>query len=397
MTLDFSLKFLTKMVMVNMYKLMDCKATQPTVTATKKTTTKATKAWEAPVKKSLEVQLKRPTPKSPVSGSNPTPMMSTEASAEVSPPIHPPMLLPPGEGLLPSPPTESRPSSPPSAPPSPPPALPCPPPPLSLPPPLPPYSPMGSLYQPSPPLSPAVFRANSPQSSRIASRLATPDDTLDVMEFVTPEDGEDGTVMASKQGKHLKENNGRKESSGHARGSNKDTGESLSTAKDKKQVVECGDDDASGPDTSGRAKRRKVSKEKDTAATPSNTERPPQLDLPKDAPKWAVNAIKLFKWEDVPQWLLQLVKTWINFETHKKNWKHTGKLSAMDRPKPVDRFHLQAVKSSVDPVKDFESKFWLWWSQLQPEFQQHDESDIALALDNEGRPDTTSEGNWEML
>ncbi|PBK83699.1 hypothetical protein ARMGADRAFT_1089139 [Armillaria gallica] len=312
--------------------------------------------------------------------------MSTEASAEVSPPIHPPMLLPPGEGPLPSPPTESRPSSSPSAPPSPPPAPPCPPPPSSPPPPPPP--------------------ANSPQSSRIASRPATPDDTLDVMEFVTPEDGGDGTVTASKQGKRLKENDGRKESSGHARGSNKDTGKSSSTAKDKKRVAECGDDDTSGPGTSGRAKRRKVSKDKDTAATPSNTERPPRLDLPKDAPKWAVNAIKLFKQEDVPQQLLQLVETWINFETCKKNWLHTGKLSTMDRPKPVgnwinhartDHFHLQAVKSGVDPVKDFESKFWLWWSQLQPEFWQRDESDIALALDNKGWPDTTSEGDWEIL
>ncbi|PBK81383.1 hypothetical protein ARMGADRAFT_1039320 [Armillaria gallica] len=127
---------------------------------------------------------------------------------------------------------------------------------------------------------------------------------------------------------------------------------------------------------------------------------PLKLDLPEDAPKWAMNTIKMFKCQDVPERFLQLAETWIKFETREKNWEHTGKLSTVDRPKPIanwincvqmDRFHLQAVKSGVDPVKDFESKFWSWWSQLQPNFQQRDESDVTLALIHEGRPDTKSE------
>ncbi len=48
-------------------------------------------------------------------------------------------------------------------------------------------------------------------------------------------------------------------------------------------------------------------------------------------------------------------------------------------------------------MKDFELKFCLWWSQLQPNFWQHDKSDVTLALDYEGRSDTKSEGNREML
>ncbi len=128
--------------------------------------------------------------------------------------------------------------------------------------------------------------------------------------------------------------------------------------------------------------------------------------LPNNAPGWAISTINLFKQEKVPECLLLLVEKWIEFETHKKDWGHSGKLSAVDCPKPMadwincawtEHFHLQAPMSGVDPVRDFESNFWLWWSQLQPEFCQCDESEVVLALDHEGHADGKTEGDWNML
>lgn len=55
------------------------------------------------------------------------------------------------------------------------------------------------------------------------------------------------------------------------------------------------------------------------------------------------------------------------------------------------------MRDGVDPVQEFSTKFWLWWSQLQPDFCQRDESDISLAVDEEGHPDRNSNGDWEAL
>lgn len=51
----------------------------------------------------------------------------------------------------------------------------------------------------------------------------------------------------------------------------------------------------------------------------------------------------------------------------------------------------------MDPVKEFETKFWMWWSQLQPEYHARDESNVMLLMGEDGRPDRCSEGSWEAL
>ncbi len=143
-----------------------------------------------------------------------------------------------------------------------------------------------------------------------------------------------------------------------------------------------------------------------TAMKTTNAGNPPQLVLPNNALGWAISTVNLFKQEKVPERLLCLVEKWIEFETHEKDWGHSGKLSVVEHPKPMadwinharmECFRLQAPTSGVNPVRDFESKFWLWWSQLQPEFCQRDESEVVLALDHEGHADGKTEGDWSML
>ncbi|PBK65754.1 hypothetical protein ARMSODRAFT_1022184 [Armillaria solidipes] len=60
-----------------------------------------------------------------------------------------------------------------------------------------------------------------------------------------------------------------------------------------------------------------------------------KLELPPDAPKWAVNAIKLFQREEVSVSFLQLVEKWITFEVKEDSWDDGGRLSAMDCPRPI--------------------------------------------------------------
>lgn len=62
---------------------------------------------------------------------------------------------------------------------------------------------------------------------------------------------------------------------------------------------------------------------------------PPKLDLPENALKWAVDAVKLFKHQEVLERFLWLVKKWYHFEVSEQNWGHGGKFGTVDRPKPV--------------------------------------------------------------
>ncbi|PBK59165.1 hypothetical protein ARMSODRAFT_1027662 [Armillaria solidipes] len=405
-----------------------------TTTKVKKTITKTTKAArEAPVKKSSEVRLEKPAtdasqPAAPSSDlakvSNPA---APSNSPTPSPPTDPPQLpspssqadlepnAPPLPSMVPAGPAEGSNPTAPSPPTDPPqPAGPT-------------EASLGSPSSPpplSPPLSPAVSRAGSPQSSRIPSRPATPDEGLDAARFVTPKDASDAeaedpeptrsvnTGTASKPTKQPKNTgDGEQQQGGRTRRTNAPTTKTSSAPKGGKRGAEHGGDEEAGVSSSPRArKKRKVTGDRtvtpEHAASSASAESSPQLVLPDDAPKWAISAVNLFKREDVPVCLLQLCEKWIEFETRESNWAHSGKLSAVDRPKPIgdwinrartERFRLQAPKSGVDPVRDFEAKFWLWWSQLQPEFRQRDESEVTLALDHEGHADRKSEGDWGML
>ncbi|PBK66652.1 hypothetical protein ARMSODRAFT_977230 [Armillaria solidipes] len=59
------------------------------------------------------------------------------------------------------------------------------------------------------------------------------------------------------------------------------------------------------------------------------------------------------------------------------------------------KFQLQPVPKGIDPVKEFGSKFWAWWSNLQPDFRPKD--DDLLELDEDGCPLRMLDGNWDDM
>lgn len=127
------------------------------------------------------------------------------------------------------------------------------------------------------------------------------------------------------------------------------------------------------------------------------------LRLPDKAPKWAVEALGTFKRERVSPQFSHLVNLWVQFEIQER-FVGSSKFGASQRPQAVHNwiargrastFHLQPVPKGVDPVTEFEDKFWAWWASLQPEGCLRD--DELLETDEDGQPSRVFEGDWESM
>lgn len=131
-----------------------------------------------------------------------------------------------------------------------------------------------------------------------------------------------------------------------------------------------------------------------------------KLSMLEKAPLWAKNSLDLFQFDSPLPEFVALLQKWIDFEQTKK-WASKGKFGAITRPQAVHdwisharpkTFQLQAVVSGVNTVEEFQTKFWAWWSVLQPEFRQRaDDEDTMLARDEDGRPDRRREGDWGVM
>ncbi|PBK83202.1 hypothetical protein ARMGADRAFT_1038007 [Armillaria gallica] len=127
------------------------------------------------------------------------------------------------------------------------------------------------------------------------------------------------------------------------------------------------------------------------------------LRLPDKAPKWAVEALGTFQQEGVLPQFSQLVNLWVQFKIQEQ-FAGSSKFGTLQHPQAIHNwiaqghastFHLQAVPKGVDPVKEFEDKFWAWWASLQPE--GHPRDDILLETDEDGQPSRVFEGDWESM
>ncbi|SJL08344.1 uncharacterized protein ARMOST_11707 [Armillaria ostoyae] len=97
--------------------------------------------------------------------------------------------------------------------------------------------------------------------------------------------------------------------------------------------------------------------------------------LPCVAPRWAVDGLATLTCELTPPEFSCLVNLWIRYEK-KENFRESAMFSTYQCPQAVrdwiarghsPKFCLQPVPKGVDPVKEFDGKFWAWWSSLQPE------------------------------
>ncbi|PBK60001.1 hypothetical protein ARMSODRAFT_1027009 [Armillaria solidipes] len=101
--------------------------------------------------------------------------------------------------------------------------------------------------------------------------------------------------------------------------------------------------------------------------------------LPHVAPWWAVDGLKenfrelaMFGTYQCPQ----AIRDWI----------------ACSR---LPKFHLQPVPKGVDPVKEFDGKFWAWWSSLQ--LESRPQSNGLLEMGEDGRPLKGVDDDWDLL
>ncbi|PBK81129.1 hypothetical protein ARMGADRAFT_1091557 [Armillaria gallica] len=211
----------------------------------------------------------------------------------------------------------------------------------------PPLLPLSGSPLPPLPLPPINGMASRSVSSRIASQPAMPanepDDAMLADLSLKVKDA------ASSNSKRSKDDRSGKQATS-AKKTKKDMVVELGEPKGRKRRPEHEDGDDVEVTISQKAtKKSRLSKpmSKSTSDNPLSepmpnaaiktpmVKEPPKLDLPEDAPKWAMNTIKMFKCQNIPERFLQLAETWIKFKTHKKNWEHTGKLSTVDHPKPI--------------------------------------------------------------
>ncbi|PBK63844.1 hypothetical protein ARMSODRAFT_839406, partial [Armillaria solidipes] len=124
---------------------------------------------------------------------------------------------------------------------------------------------------------------------------------------------------------------------------------------------------------------------------------------PVKAPKWTVAALATFKREKAPPQFTRLVNLWIQFEIQ-EHFADSSKFGALQRPQAVHdwiargcspSFRLQKVPNGVDPVTEFEGKFWAWWASLQPQGRPRD--GVLLERDEEERPSRVFKSDWESL
>ncbi|KAK0209546.1 hypothetical protein IW262DRAFT_1468807 [Armillaria fumosa] len=130
------------------------------------------------------------------------------------------------------------------------------------------------------------------------------------------------------------------------------------------------------------------------------------LKILMDSLKWAIDALMIFKCEDMPPEFATIVKKWIQFEIQEK-FSDFSRFSASDRPGATHdwiaqgrstTFQLRPPSKGVDPAEDFERKFWRWWANLQPDFCSRNNADDALlALDDAGHPYQNEEGDWDEM
>ncbi len=52
---------------------------------------------------------------------------------------------------------------------------------------------------------------------------------------------------------------------------------------------------------------------------------------------------------------------------------------------------------SINPVKDFQTKYWAWWLLIQPDFCLYDDEDDLLLQDENGHVDSAIDGDWEVM
>ncbi len=127
------------------------------------------------------------------------------------------------------------------------------------------------------------------------------------------------------------------------------------------------------------------------------------LVLPSNAPRWAVHGLATLKRETMPPQFTRLLALWVRFKVQEA-FAESSKFGAFQRPQAVHdwiahgrspKFQLQPVPKGIDPVKEFGSKFWAWWSNLQPDFRPKD--DDLLELNEDGCPSRMLDGNWDDM
>ncbi|PBK81488.1 hypothetical protein ARMGADRAFT_1144191 [Armillaria gallica] len=307
---------------------------------------------KAPATKPAEATKEPELPTEPTMGSSVVPAVPPVPEPENPAAVMPESVILTGKA---PPPTESQPTSPRS--------------PASH---VPPGDPdLGSAA--SPPVSPAMSRAGSPSMSRpplpavFRTKSVMPEE---VVKLLSGKKRSADELEDHEELQRQKEKQPCEELGGSTDSSKKST-----TLQGRAKQSQIGTRNTRGSRTKARGK---TTPETSHPTSPGMNE-PLKLQLPSTAPKWAVNAIKLFRREEVSVPLLRLVEKWIQF----KCTRIAGT--------------MVAVQSGVDPVKDFETKFWMWWAQLQPDFRPWDESGTILLIGEDGRPDTKSEGSWEAL
>ncbi len=55
------------------------------------------------------------------------------------------------------------------------------------------------------------------------------------------------------------------------------------------------------------------------------------------------------------------------------------------------------MKKGVDPVEDFQTKYWAWWSLVQPDFRLRNNEDELLVRDENGRVDRSTDSDWGVM